>query len=159
MSQLPDPDRGDMERRAIVAAALAVIVLLAYQAFFTPAPPPTEPKKEAAEEKPAAQVVAPQPQARSPRLVGAPRRGEREEAITLETDLVKVVLTNRGGGIRSWQLKQYQEDSGFVDLVGLLPDRSTPLLLPSGSKGEREGRGSIGSWNDPRSTPPHPSGS
>jgi YidC/Oxa1 family membrane protein insertase len=119
-----------MERRAIVAAALAVVVLLAYQAFFTPAPPPTEPKteprKEAAEEKPAAKTAAPQHQARSPRLVGAPRRGEREETITLETDLLKVVLTNRGGGIRSWQLKQYQEESGLVDLVGLLPDRSTP---------------------------------
>ncbi|MGH7474018.1 MAG: membrane protein insertase YidC, partial [Candidatus Methylomirabilales bacterium] len=111
-----------MERRAIVAAALAVIVLLAYQAFFTPAPPPiepkTEPRKEAAEEKPAAKTAAPQHQARSPRLVGAPRRGEQEEAITLETDLLKVVLTNRGGGIRSWQLKQYQEESGLVDLVG-----------------------------------------
>ncbi|MGH7404940.1 MAG: membrane protein insertase YidC [Candidatus Methylomirabilales bacterium] len=127
MTQLPDPDRGDTERRAIVAAALAVIVLLAYQAFFTPAPPPTEPKtepkKEAAEEKPVAKAAAPQPHARSSRLVGAP---EREELITLETDLVKVVLTNRGGGIRSWQLKQYQEESGFVDLVGMLPDRSTP---------------------------------
>ncbi|MGH7382661.1 MAG: membrane protein insertase YidC, partial [Candidatus Methylomirabilales bacterium] len=133
MTQLPDPDRGDMERRAIVAAALAVIVLLAYQAFFTPAPPPTEPKteprKEAAEEKPAVKTAAPQHQARSPRLVGAPRRGEREEAITLETDLLKVVLTNRGGGIRSWQLKQYQEESGLVDLVGMLPDRSTPIPL------------------------------
>ncbi|MGH7426080.1 MAG: membrane protein insertase YidC, partial [Candidatus Methylomirabilales bacterium] len=133
MTQLPDPDRGDMERRAIVAAALAVIVLLAYQAFFTPAPPPTEPKteprKEAADEKPAAKTAAPQHQARSPRLVGAPRRGEREEAITLETDLLRVVLTNRGGGIRSWQLKQYQEESGLVDLVGMLPDRSTPIPL------------------------------
>ncbi len=118
-----------MERRAILAAALAVVVLLAYQAFFTQAPPPsepkTEPKKEAVQEKPAARAVAPEPQARTPRPPGTPRRGEREEAITLETDLLKVVLTNRGGRITSWQLKQYQEQSGFVDLVGLLPD-STP---------------------------------
>lgn len=128
-----------MERRAIVAAALAVIVLLAYQTFFTPTPPPIEPKKEAAEEKPAAKVAAPQPQARSPRLVGAPRRGEEEEAITLETDLLKVVLTNRGGGIRSWQLKQYQEQAGPVDLVGLLPDRSTPTPLAAWVEGG-EGR-------------------
>jgi len=128
VTQLPDPDRGDMERRAILAAALAVIVLLAYQAFFTPAPPlseqKTEPKKEAVQEKPAAKAVVPEPQARTPRLPGTPRRGQKEEAITLETDLLKVVLTNRGGGITSWQLKKYQEKSGFVDLVGLLPDGS-----------------------------------
>jgi YidC/Oxa1 family membrane protein insertase len=119
-----------MERRAIVAAALAVIVLLAYQAFFTPASPPTGPKtepgKEAVGEKPVAQTATPQPRARSPRPAGVPRRGEREETITLENDLVKAVLTNRGGGIRSWQLKKYQQEEGFVDLVGLLPDRGTP---------------------------------
>ncbi len=121
-----------MERRAILATILAVVVLLVYQSFFmpTPPPPPPEPEKQVAEEaKPIAPpppvAKAPRPRAKAPRIAGPLIRGKAEEEISLETDLLKVTLTNRGAGVRSWQLKQYQYQeptTDLVDLVGTLPD-------------------------------------
>ncbi|MFQ5882475.1 MAG: membrane protein insertase YidC [Candidatus Methylomirabilales bacterium] len=120
-----------MERRALLATILALLVLVLYQYFFMPAPPappPTGPEKEVAQEaKAPAVAVTSLPPAKVPRVIGPLRRGEREEEITLETDLLRVTFTNRGGGVRSWQLKQYRDASGPVDLVGPLGEGTTSL--------------------------------
>ena len=143
MRQSLGPGGDDMERRAILAAALAVVVLLVYQAYFVSAPPPPpEPKKEAADEaKPAPAIPAAGPRATRERLAGPLRRGERDETVHMETDLVSVTLTNRGGGIRNWQLKQYRENYGPLDLVGDPPSGGAPLPFTAWIEG---GEGSTG---------------
>lgn len=128
-----------MERRAIVATALALAVLIIYQLFFIPTPPPPpEPEKEEVEETkpaPAPLPEAPKPVPRAPRISGPLRRGEQQEEIVLETDLLRVTLTNRGGGVRSWQLRQYEDDKGFVDLAGGVPEEGAPLPLTTWVQG------------------------
>ncbi|MEE8282286.1 MAG: membrane protein insertase YidC [candidate division NC10 bacterium] len=159
MNGLQEPGGGGMERRAILATVLAVIVLILYQTFFLPTPPPRppEPEQEVVEEtKPLAPDEVPQPLAKAPRIAGPLRRGEREEEITLETDLLRVVLTNRGGGVRSWQLKQYQEDTGPVDLVGTLPDETTPLPFTTWVHGGEGNRGLYRILERPTSDPTKP---
>lgn len=147
MSELPSPGGENMERRAIVATVLALIVLLGYYAFFmpTPPPPPAQPEKPEVVEKPQPPVAAarpkPEPRVTPQRINGPLRRAEREEQVTLETDLLSVTLSNRGGGVRRWQLRRYAEAVGLVDLVGAAPDHSAPLPLATSIQG---GEGTTG---------------
>ena len=139
MSDLRSPGGDNMEQRTVLATALALAVLLGYYAFFTPAPPPPpaerekEERQEVTEE--ATAPVAAEPLAKAPRISGPLRRAEREEQITLETDLLSVTLSNRGGGVRSWQLKRYEERVGLVDLVGAVPEEGAPLPLAASIQG------------------------
>ncbi len=143
MNELPSPGGENMEKRAILATLLALVVLLVYYAFFmpTPPPPPAEPektgaKKEVVEQtRPPVAATAVEREAKPQRITGPLRRGEREEEIVLETDLLRVVLSNRGGGVRSWQLKRYEEAAGPVDLVGPLPDNDAALPLATRIEG------------------------
>jgi YidC/Oxa1 family membrane protein insertase len=42
-----------------------------------------------------------------------------EKVIAVESDLLKILITNRGGQIKSWQLKRYLEpDGSMVEMVG-----------------------------------------
>ncbi len=154
MGGLQEPGGEGMERRAILATILAVIVLVVYQTFFAPTPQqPTEPQQAEVEEPkpegPPAPARPTAPPARAaeerpvtlPKIAGPLIRAKQEETITLETDLLKVVLTNRGGAVRSWQLKQYQEAKGPVDLVGIPPQDRTPLPFASSVDG---GEGATG---------------
>ncbi|MEE9125104.1 MAG: membrane protein insertase YidC [candidate division NC10 bacterium] len=153
MNGLQEPGGGGMERRAIMATVLALIVLLVYQTYFAPTPlPPTEPERAEVEETaapavpeaalPSAVPKALPPAAKASRRKAEPlRRGKREEEIVLETDLLKVTLTNRGGGVRSWQLKKYEEPTGLVDLVGPIPDGGTPLSLTAWLRGGEGAKG------------------
>ncbi len=133
-----------MERRAVVATALALAVLLGYYAFFMPVPPPPPVDREK-QEKETAQEAAPPVVVETPatvqRISGPLRRADREEQITLETDLLSVMLSNRGGGVRSWQLKRYEETVGLVDLVGAVPGEGVPLPLATTIQG---GEGNTG---------------
>ncbi|MEK6605799.1 MAG: membrane protein insertase YidC, partial [Nitrospirota bacterium] len=52
---------------------------------------------------------------------------EREQEVTVETDLVKVVLSNRGGVIKHWELKRYLNTD---------PKQPQPIqLVPADEKG------------------------
>ena len=133
----------------MLATVLALIVLLVYYAFFVPVPPPppaepekTEAKKEVVEERrPPVVATTPEEEEGPQRITGPLVRGEREEEIVLETDLLRVVLSNRGGGVRSWQLKRYEEAAGPVDLVGALPHRDAPLPLATRIEGGEGDKG------------------
>lgn len=150
VSELPSPGGENMERRAILATVLALIVLLGYYSFFMPTPPPPPPAKPEKQEEEAvakthlptaAATPEPEPRAKTQRISGPLRRAEREEEIVLETDLLSVKLSNRGGGVRSWQLKRYEEMVGLVDLVGAVPDQGAPLPLATAIQG---GEGNTG---------------
>jgi YidC/Oxa1 family membrane protein insertase len=135
-----------MERRVFIAIVLSFLVLYMYQAYFAPppapraaasaAPAPTAagvgagagpvkaPTSTSAQATAAVPAGAPQPQA----LVSEPA----ERQITVDTATVQAVLTNRGGRLLHWRLKQYRDDRGDpVDLVpaGLPPGEQVPFSL------------------------------
>src|SRR3989475_9250762 len=64
---------------------------------------PPAPARVPAPATPSPQILpTPAPSARVP----TPATEGREQEATVETDLVKVVLSNRGGVIKRWELKQ-----------------------------------------------------
>src|SRR5215204_4605743 len=121
-----------MERRVLIAVFLSFLVLYGYQALFVPAPPePTATTPQAAPQNAApaaalpATVDAPPaapPPAVAPAAVIVGDSAERE--IVVETATAVATLTNRGGRIIHWRLKEYRDAAGEpVDLV--------PSALPS----------------------------
>jgi YidC/Oxa1 family membrane protein insertase len=129
-----------MERRVLIAVFLSFLVLYAYQALFVPPAPPQQ--QAAAAPQPSTPAAAPAAVAASPSTPAAPapavdvpasvvsEASERE--IVVETATVRATLSNRGGRITSWQLKDYRDGSGEpVDLVpsNLPPEQPTPFTL------------------------------
>ncbi len=132
-----------MERRVFIAIVLSFLVLYMYQAYFAPPPPAPKPAASTTQapaagagtakapapasaeaSAPAVSPAAPQPQA----LISEP--AERE--ITVDTAAVQAVLTNRGGRVLRWRLKDYRDNRGeAVDLVpaGLPPTEQLPFSL------------------------------
>src|SRR5687767_13291443 len=128
-----------MERRVLIAVVLSFLVLYGYQALFVPpappapsqgtAPPPTLPSATApaASSQPAA--LEPAPALPQPAAITA-ETVERE--IVVETATVEATLSNRGGRVLHWRLKEYRDDRGEpVDLIpsGLPADQPTPFML------------------------------
>lgn len=127
-----------MERNAILATVLVIAILLGYQWYLsrletpiqappraaapqtgeqkTVAPPPVQPA-------PARSDVATRPRAFTPTAqLGLPRK-----EVTVETPLMRVVLSTEGARATSWQLKRYKLDSGEpVDLVAALGPNAIP---------------------------------
>jgi YidC/Oxa1 family membrane protein insertase len=124
-----------MERRVFVAILLSFAVLYGYQALFVPPQKPNidvvEPKERAAQPAPQAtpQVVEQAPAEQEP---AAQVSDTAEREIVVETSTSEVVLTNRGGRVLHWQLKDYRDAQGKpVDLVpsDVPPDQPRPFTL------------------------------
>src|SRR3989475_6243816 len=110
-----------MERRIILFLVLSMAVIVLYPYLLekmgfakrpaSPTPRAIAPKKDGAAPAtvtapapPSAQILpTPAPSGRMP----TPATEGREQEVTVETDLVKVVLSNRGGVIKRWELKRY----------------------------------------------------
>jgi YidC/Oxa1 family membrane protein insertase len=103
-----------MERRLLLVFVLTFIVILGFQPIlkkYLPQAPVTPPAQTAqpAGSRPrevAAASVAPVP-APSP---GATKQGTAETESVIENDLYRITFTNRGGQVKSWILKQYDDD-------------------------------------------------
>ena len=83
-----------------------------------PVPPPETPRKQAAKAK--------------PDKAAAPVMAEKEDSYTVETDLYRVVFSNRGATVRSWVLKKYKYGDGKqLDLVNAAgaSEAGYPFLL------------------------------
>ena len=127
-----------MERRVLVAVFLSFLVLYAYQAFLVPPspPPPTQapppvPTAPAAEPSGAPQRV-PAPTAATALAPAIVLGDTREREIIVETATVEATLSNKGGRILHWRLKNYRDSLGEpMDLVpsDLPPDQPTPFSL------------------------------
>jgi len=136
-----------MERRVFIAIILSSLVLYAYPMLVgtPPAPAATKPAATTAVTSPASgtasapptgSVATPEPKsvAESP-SVPAPQAlisepSERE--ITVDTATVQAVMTNRGGRVLHWRLKEYRDSAGQpVDLVpsGLPAAEQSPFAL------------------------------
>jgi len=132
-----------MEKRIILflVLSMAVIVLYPYlmeKVGIARRPVPVAPaakKKDTAVPAPtvpsSAGLPVPPPTAQLPAPSGA--GAEREQEVTVETDLVKVVLSNRGGVIKRWELKRYLDtDPKQPQSIQLVPveGKGVPLIPP-----------------------------
>src|SRR6266850_5017035 len=115
-----------MEARLLIAFLLMGVVLLVSQYLYSPVPPPPAAKADVKQEEKAVDkgksaASAPQP-AEDPLPPAAAKRlgqdqpgqvqAEAEEILTMETDVHRVVFSNRGAVVRSWVLKAYKDREG-----------------------------------------------
>jgi YidC/Oxa1 family membrane protein insertase len=126
--------------RILVASLLSMIVIVAWAKFFGPKPQlpsqqPNQPQATApvtSGQPPAPASTPPRQPAASPKVAATPpasAKGEpQERSIVVENSLYRVEFSNRGGVVKSWQLKKYRDDAKpprTLDLVH--PDASTEL--------------------------------
>jgi YidC/Oxa1 family membrane protein insertase len=118
-----------MEKRTLLAVALSIVVLSAFYfiqgKFFPPAQP--NPAVAAPEQTGGRQVVAETPLTALPEAAGAEDLppGEapvdtgpgEEQRISIDTGLATVVLTNAGGDIVSYKLREHTDREDFVEMV------------------------------------------
>ena len=115
--------------RTFLAVALSIIILLGWQYLFPPPAPEPQPEAttaqtaETASPAPAAQQTAPAVPATpgvAPTTPAAIDPGARD--ITVDTPLYTAIISEQGGAIKSFKLKQYRagidKDSGPMELVG-----------------------------------------
>jgi len=132
-----------MEKRIILFLVLSMAVIVLYPYLLEKmgvarrpvpvAPSPAAKKKDADQTTPALPsptqtVTAAPPHVKAGVVLPAPAlAGAREQEVTVETDLFKVVLSNRGGVIKRWELKRYLNTD---------PKQPKPIqLVPSDGKG------------------------
>jgi YidC/Oxa1 family membrane protein insertase len=136
-----------MERRIILflILSMAVIVLYPYlleKMGLAKRPAPAAPRAVAPKKDAAAPPTGTAPGPSSPQVlpipspsarVPTPATEAREQEVTVETDLVKVVLSNRGGVIKRWELKRYlSSDPRAPQPIQLVPApaKDVSLTLP-----------------------------
>lgn len=126
-----------MEKRVLLAVVLSFVVLYGYQALFPP--PKPQPKAAAASSQAAggpqgkaAGSSSPVAEAQTPpaapaRPAAAALVADAEERdVTFENESVTAVFTTRGGALKSWRLKKYQDEAhGPLELV--------PQAVPAGT--------------------------
>jgi YidC/Oxa1 family membrane protein insertase len=142
-----------MEKRAILFLVLSVIILLFYpyflQLWLGEAPngsekaggPEIQKEIEKSEEK--IKEVEPLKTEELVDEMDVPAESE-ERYITVETELLKVVLSNRGGVIKKWELKKYKDHLGKnaenIELIQNKQEKSVyPLALSLGNDEPDEG--------------------
>ena len=132
-----------MERRIFLAIILAAVVMYGWQAFFMPPPPAPRSNASQQAQAPAKATATPAPAAQAPSAqsetkpsaeapVQAVKGEQTEREIVVDTAVAKVVLTNRGGRVLHWQLKDYRTPAGEpVDLVpsNIPADQPRPFSL------------------------------
>jgi YidC/Oxa1 family membrane protein insertase len=124
-----------VEKRLLLAFALMGAVLLITQYFYPQSAPQTTLKTEKQATPQQAQTPPPPPPA-TPATTTPPTAGQiagtKSELYTIETDVYKIVLSNHGGVVRSWELKQYRDGAGkplqLVNTVGA-PKTHYPFAL------------------------------
>jgi YidC/Oxa1 family membrane protein insertase len=109
-----------MEKRALAAIGLSILVLLIFN-HFNPASRRPEPKRQpapaaaAAPAAPAPAVAGPAPNAEQPPQpapAGSVDTTAGPQSVTVDSDLYRAVLDNRGAVFTNWQLKQYKSARG-----------------------------------------------
>jgi YidC/Oxa1 family membrane protein insertase len=137
------------ERRLLLIFALTFLVILLFQPVlkkYGPQPPASKPENPQVAPNQPPSPMAPVPTAGSQRAaaqsapIATPRQAESEGETVIENDLYRIVFTNRGGRVKSWVLKKYDDDKGNpLELVNApAADRyGYPLSLWSYDEGLR----------------------
>lgn len=102
------------EQRAGLALVLMVLVLMLWSFFYKPAEKPAQPAPQTSasvQQQPSAAAPAPSQTQAAPAVPAAPttvsaQQAKSEETITVESNLYRVELSNRGAVARSWRLKK-----------------------------------------------------
>ncbi len=125
------------QTRIVVASALSLLVIILWGLFYRPAPParPVAPETGTS----AAAPASPGADSLSAASAAAPARSASaiadttEKTLVVESDLYRVVLSNRGAVVRGWQLKKYTDaDRNPLNLVNTAAGEQTgnwPFLL------------------------------
>jgi YidC/Oxa1 family membrane protein insertase len=124
-----------VEKRLLLAFALMGAVLFITQYFYPQSSPQTTLKTEKQATPQQAQTPPP-PSPTAPATTTPPTPGQiagtKSELYTIETDVYKILLSNHGGVVRSWELKQYRDGAGkplqLVNTVGA-PKTHYPFAL------------------------------
>lgn len=122
-------------RRAFLAIVLSFLILVGYQYFFVK-PVPQAPQAPAQTQQAGGQSTPANTPAATPAVTAAiptvavdPKARE----ITVDTPLYKAILSEQGGGIKSFVLKQYRnthdKDSGPMELVTGTNPADLPVLF------------------------------
>jgi YidC/Oxa1 family membrane protein insertase len=119
-----------MEKRTLLAVVLSVLVISGYymvQGIFFP--PPASVATEAAKEPTAPGPSREAPVSRIPTgvedLTEPVDAGPvSEQRVTIDTELLRVTLTNAGGDVVSYKLKEHTEGNEFVEMI--LPGTEEP---------------------------------
>jgi YidC/Oxa1 family membrane protein insertase len=111
--QSNQPQGLSMERRLLVAFVLMGLILFLTPYLYKSSAPPPKSVQPAPPQPPAQQVEQAKPPAPAlaPASVAQVSASE-EETFIVETELYRVVLSNRGAVVRSWVLKKYKDSSG-----------------------------------------------
>ncbi len=119
----PPSDEQFIQRRMLLAAVLSAVVMGGY-IYLAPrpeAPAPEVPTTAAPDSEAPPVPTAPSVQAENEPQEPAERQdvaATREQSVTVETDSFKVEFTNRGGAVRSWVLKDFEDSTKEpLDLV------------------------------------------
>lgn len=135
------------EIRLLIAFGLAGVVLFVSQYFLAPPPQP----KRAAVPSQAAKPAPPSTPAAQPATAPAttpaqgaaavpPVAAEKDQSFVIETEVYRVLFSNRGAVVKSWVLKKYKDNNGKpVELVSAAaaPVAGWPFayLFPKGRPG------------------------
>lgn len=129
-----------MEKRFLAAFSLSVLILLGWslisKRLLPPPPPPpiaSEPVPSPTPSPSEGAAAAATPSTTKPVLSATPAvaavAATAEQEIRLDTDLAEVVLTNKGGRVRSWKLKKFDSAGRPVDFVNDAARRDDVLPL------------------------------
>jgi YidC/Oxa1 family membrane protein insertase len=107
-----------MERRLLLVFALTFLVIIGFQPLlrkYLPQSPPPPAKTETQSAVPSAtgsNTSRPeQMQKAAPNSI-ATKQAAAESETVIENDLYRITFTNRGGRVKSWVLKKYDDDHG-----------------------------------------------
>src|SRR5438132_4689681 len=103
-----------MERKLLLVFALTFLAILLFQPLLKKygPQPPAEPEKKT---QPASAPGTPTPPqaAEAPTPVkGVTKQAGSETETVIENDLYRITFTNRGGQVKSWILKKFDDDHG-----------------------------------------------
>ncbi len=118
-----------MEKRVLLAVVLSFVVLYGYQAVFPPPKPQPKPAAAAGVDGATPSTASPAPAApAAPELPAAATlvADTDERDVTFENESVSAVFTTRGGALKSWRLKKYQD-------AGRQPLELVPQAVPAGT--------------------------
>jgi len=105
-----------MERRLLLVFALTFLVILLFQPLlkkYLPQPPPPQKQAETQPQPAQPSNAPPMVQAQVPAPpAGVTRQASAEAETVIENDLYRITFTNRGGQVKSWVLKKFDDDAG-----------------------------------------------
>src|SRR5580704_8080756 len=125
------------QTRGVIFVVLVVAITFVWVHFFSPPPqPPLKPGQTVGMMAPGQSAGSGQAGAMQASASGAPARpvtipaaqAADEENIVVESPLYRIELSNRGGVVRSWELKKYSDDLTPPHLLDLVNPISSQEL-------------------------------